>query len=199
MANAISHGIGIIAVLAFSPLLFLKANSQNSNLILPAISAYVFGLLMVFTFSTLYHATFEPTAKKILRIFDHISIFLLIGGTYFPFVVLYAEPERAKWFLGIQWTIILVGIINKIFFTGKFRLLSSLIYIGIGAMVLGIGQGFWQNMPVLSVYFLIGGGLLYVVGVYFYQNQNIKYHHFIWHLFVLGAAKLHFLAVYFAF
>ncbi|ADQ17787.1 Hly-III family protein [Leadbetterella byssophila DSM 17132] len=199
MANALSHGIGIILILAFSPLLFLKAHSSGIEYLPEAVSLYVFGLLMVFTFSTLYHATQNPVAKGILRVFDHISIFLLIAGTYLPLVLLHAEPLRAKWLLGIQWVVIAAGLVNKIWFTGRFRLLSSFVYIGLGVMVLAMGEQFWSNLPDVSFYLVIGGGLMYLFGVLFYQIRRWQYNHFIWHLFVLAAAILHFLAVYFSF
>jgi len=199
LANALSHGIGIILILAFSPLLFLKAYESQVPYLVPAVSFYVFGLLMVFTFSTLYHATENPLAKSVLRIFDHISIFLLIGGTYLPLVILHADPVRARWLLVVQWIVIVAGIINKVLFTGRFRLLSSLVYIGLGVMVLAMGEKFWSGLPPVSLYLLVGGGLLYLFGVLFYQVRSWQYNHFIWHLFVLAAAILHFLSVWFAF
>lgn len=199
LANALSHGIGIILILSFSPLLFLKAYDSGIPLLTGAVSFYVFGLLMVFTFSTLYHATENPVAKSVLRIFDHISIFLLIGGTYLPLVLLHADPVRARWLLIVQWIVIVAGVINKALFTGRFRLLSSLVYIGLGVMVLAMGEKFWSGLPPLSLYFLVGGGLMYLFGVLFYQIRTWQYNHFIWHLFVLAAAILHFLSVWFAF
>lgn len=199
LANALSHGIGIILILAFSPLLFLKAYGSGVPFLTAAVSFYVFGLLMVFTFSTLYHATENPLAKSVLRIFDHISIFLLIGGTYLPLVLLHADPVRAKWLLIVQWIVIGAGIVNKALFTGRFRLLSSLVYIGLGVMVLAMGEKFWSGLPAVSLYLLVAGGLLYLFGVLFYQIRTWQYNHFIWHLFVLAAAILHFLSVYLAF
>lgn len=199
MANALSHGLGLILVLAFSPLLYLKAHGSGIPFLTLAVSLYVFGLLMVFSFSTLYHATQHPVAKGILRIFDHISIFLLIAGTYLPLVLLHADPVRAKWLLWTQWVVILAGLVNKIWFTGRFRLLSSLVYIGLGVMVLAIGEQFWASIPRDSFYYLVGGGAMYLLGVVFYQFRKWQYNHFIWHLFVLAAAVLHFLAVYFSF
>lgn len=199
LANALSHGIGIILILAFSPLLFLKAYESAIPFLTAAVSFYVFGLLMVFTFSTLYHATENPVAKSILRIFDHISIFLLIGGTYLPLVLVHADPVRAKWLLITQWIVIAAGVINKVLFTGRFRLLSSLVYIGLGVMALALGEKFWFGLPAASFYLLVGGGLLYLFGVLFYQIRTWQYNHFIWHLFVLAAAILHFLSVFFAF
>ena len=199
LANALSHGFGILLILAFSPLLIFKAYNSQLEYLPHAVSMYVLSLLMVFTFSTIYHATANPVAKAILRKFDHISIFFLIGGTYLPFVLVHADPQRAQLLLGIQWVVIVAGVINKIWFTGRFRLLSSIVYIGLGAMVLLMGEKFWNSLPDLSIYLLIGGGLTYFFGVYFYQSTRYTYNHFIWHVFVLIAAVLHFLAVYFSF
>lgn len=199
LANALSHGIGIILILAFSPLLVYKAFTSGVDMLPLAVCAYIFSLLMVFTFSTMYHAVINPVSKAILRILDHISIFFLIGGSYFPFVLLYADHERAKWLLTIQWIVIVAGIINKVWFTGRFRLLSSLVYIGLGGMALLLGDKFWSGLPALSLYLLVGGGLTYFFGVFFYQYRKWQYNHLIWHIFVLIAAILHFLAIYFAF
>ena len=198
LANSVSHGVGIILTLTFAPLLFIKAVQNDTQYLPLAISGYVFGLLSVFSLSTLYHAAVNPMAKYALKKLDHISIFFLIGGTYLPFVLVHADPVRAIWLLSIQWLVILIGIVNKIWFIGKFQLLSLFTYIGLGLMVLGLGRSFWESMPNISVYLLAGGGLLYLIGTIFYQIRSIKYNHFIWHLFVLSAAILHYLAVYFS-
>lgn len=196
IANALSHGIGVILALAFGPLLVTMAqNSGVKNLGLGT-AAYTLGIFMVFSFSTLYHAVFNPVAKRALRILDHISIFFLIGGTYIPFIILFTEPNTAKTFFIVQWSLIALGIIKKVFYTGRFRLLSSLIYIFIGCMIFFFDRGFWGRIPDVPFYFLVAGGLSYLVGVIFYQNQKIPYNHFIWHLFVLFAAIFHFVAVF---
>jgi hemolysin III len=196
IANALSHGIGVILTLAFAPLLVsMAANSEIKNLGLGT-AAYCLGLLMVFSFSTLYHAVFNPIAKRALRVFDHISIFFLIGGSYIPFIILYTDAPTARLFFIVQWSLIFLGIIKKVFYTGSFRLLSSLIYIFIGCMIFFFDRGFWGRIPDVPFYFIVAGGMSYLVGVVFYQNQKIPYNHFIWHLFVLFAAIFHFVAVY---
>jgi hemolysin III len=173
LANALSHGLGILFTIVASPVLVAMVVPKSNPTL---------------TFSTLYHAFDNPLVKKTLRIFDHISIFFLIGGSYAPFIVLCTSPQTAFWFLIAQWTLIALGIVIKVFYTGKYRLLSSINYIFIGCMVFFLGSDFWNNMPEKSIYFLATGGLLYLVGVIFYQNRKIPYNHFIWHLFVLSAA-----------
>lgn len=195
VANSILHGLGILFTIVATPVLVSMASSKASPLLLFAVPFYCFTLLLMFTFSTLYHAFSNPIAKKVLRVFDHISIFFLIGGTYAPFIVLFTPPQTALYFFVIQWTLITLGIVKKIFYTGQFRLVSSLIYIFIGCMVFFLGNDFWGQLPQNSIYLLVGGGASYLIGVIFYQNQKIPYNHFIWHLFVLFAAVLHYFAV----
>lgn len=195
MANAISHGFGILLTLTASPVLITGAVQTKNPTLAFGVAFYCFTILMMFTFSTLYHAFSNPLVKKTLRIFDHISIFFLIGGTYVPFVILFTSAQTAFWFLIIQWLLILLGVVKKIFFTGKFRLLSTLIYIFIGSLVFFLGSDFWNLMPHNSIYLLTTGGILYLIGTIFYQNQKIPYNHFIWHLFVLFAVFCHYFAV----
>ncbi len=196
IANAFSHGLGIILTLSFGPLLITKAQNTGIKGLGFGVALYCFGLLMVFTFSTLYHAFSNPLAKRALRVFDHISIFFLIGGSYIPFVILFTNSQTAHLFFVIQWSLIALGILKKVFYTGRFRLLSSLIYIFIGCMIFFFDFGFWKRIPNIPFYFVVTGGLSYLLGVVFYQNQKIPYNHFIWHLFVLFAAVCHFVGVY---
>ncbi len=198
MANALSHGFGILLTLIASPVLIASTIETQNPTLTFGVAFYCFTILLMFTFSTLYHAFANPLVKKTLRIFDHISIFFLIGGTYIPFVILYTPTQTAQWFLGIQWTLIGFGVVKKIFFTGQFRLLSTLIYIFIGCLVFFLGSSFWNLMPSKSIYLLATGGILYLIGTIFYQNQKIPYNHFIWHLFVLFAVFCHYFAVLFA-
>lgn len=195
LANALSHGLGILFTIIASPVLIVLATQKSNDSLTLAVALYCFSMLQLFTFSTLYHAFANPLVKKILRIFDHISIFFLIGGTCIPFVVLFTSHQTAFWFFIIQWTLILAGVILKIFYTGKFRLLSTLIYIFIGCLTVFLGKDFFSQMPQISIYLLLAGGIFYLGGTIFYQNRKIPYNHFIWHLFVLSAAIFHYFAI----
>ena len=195
LANALSHGLGILFTFVASPVLIALAVQKSNPTLTFVVAFYCFTILLMFTFSTLYHAFANPLIKKTLRVFDHISIFFLIGGTYAPFIVLFTPPQTAFWFFVIQWSLIALGVIKKIFYTGKFRLLSTLLYIFIGCLVFFLGTGFWTQLPDKSIYLLVGGGLFYLIGVIFYQNRKIPYNHFIWHLFVLSAAIFHYFGI----
>ncbi len=195
MANALSHGLGILLTVIASPVLISWTIQAKNPTLTFGVAFYCFTILLMFTFSTLYHGFSNPLVKKTLRVFDHISIFFLIGGTYVPFVLLFTPPQTALWFLIIQWGLISLGVVKKVFFTGQYRLLSTLIYIFIGCLVFFLDSSFWNLMPYKSIYLLAAGGILYLIGTVFYQNQKIPYNHFIWHLFVLFAAFCHYFAV----
>lgn len=195
MVNALSHGLGILLTVVASPVLIARVVQTNNPTLTFGVAFYCFTILLMFTFSTLYHAFSNPLVKKTLRIFDHISIFFLIGGTYVPFIILFTSSQTAFWFFIIQWTLIALGVVKKVLFTGQFRLISTLIYIFIGCMVIFLGSSFWNLMPENSIYLLIAGGILYLIGTVFYQNQKNQYNHFIWHLFVFFAAFCHYFAV----
>ncbi len=194
--NALSHGMGFLLTIVAAPLAIAKAVQTNQANLIFGVTFYCFSLLCMFAFSTVYHAFQDIETKATIRKFDHIAIFVLIGGSYIPFVILYTPVNTAFWFFTSQWTLIALGIIKKFFLTGKFRLLSSIIYIFIGCMVFFLGADFWRQIPSNAINYLVAGGLLYLVGVIFYQNTKIKNNHFIWHLFVLFAAFSHFWAVY---
>ena len=195
MANALTHGIGIIYGIASIPVLSaIGAHTGNVAGIVGA-TIYAFSFIMLFMFSTLYHSTQNENAKKILRTCDHISIFFLIAGTYTPFLLIYMLNPFGITLLSIQWSLVLIGIIFKVFFTGRFKVVSTLIYVAMGWLLLVGGEQFFVVLPTPALVMLMVGGGLYTLGCIFYLNKKIFYHHAIWHLFVLSAAICHYVAV----
>jgi len=195
MANALTHGIGILFGIASIPVLSaIGADTGNIAGIVGA-TIYAFSFLMLFTFSTLYHSTQNPDAKKILRIFDHISIYFLIAGTYTPFLLVYMLDAFGITLLSIQWSLVLVGVIFKAFFTGRFKVASTLIYVAMGWLLLVGGKRFFVVLPTPTLVMIIVGGVLYTLGSVFYLSKKMSNHHAIWHLFVLCAAICHYVAV----
>jgi hemolysin III len=150
---------------------------------------------MLFSSSVLYHSTQNIDAKRILRAFDHISIFFLIAGTYTPFLLIYMLDGFGITLLSIQWSLALLGVIFKIFFTGRLKIASTLIYIAMGWLLLVGGKRFFEELPTSVLVMVIVGGGLYTLGCIFYLNKKIYHHHAIWHLFVLSAAICHYVAV----
>lgn len=194
-ANALIHGIGAVLFLSAAPILFMNPELHgNTNTSWPVV-LYVFCLLMTYFSSTVYHSIAVPDYKRILRIFDHVSIFLLIGGTFTPIIV-YNMGDWNGWpFLAVFWGAMICGIVLKIFFTGKYKLVSTIIYVGvawIGAMFSG---PVIHNMSQPVLIYLIIGGIFYTGGTIFYMQKKLVFHHAIWHLFVLAGSAAHYFAV----
>lgn len=199
LANTLTHLAGVLLFCALIPFLISKGLEDAHRPNLWALLVFSFGLLTVYSSSTLYHFAQNPGIKRALRIWDHISIYFLIGGTYTPLVVKYLDPGYAQWFLLVLWGLIAVGVAFKLFFTGKYDIISTLSYLGLGWMALFIIQPFIDNAPSNVLLMIVLGGLCYTVGVIFYVWKRFKYHHAVWHVFVLGGSIHHFLAVKFAY
>lgn len=192
--NTLTHLIGAVAFLAGGIYLLWQCYASKQALLLP-IGIYTASLIMMFLVSSIYHATRQPDKKRFWQIIDHCCIFLLIGGTYVPIIMHYIKNETGSMFLTAMWTIILSGILLKIFFTGRYIFLSTAIYLALGWMGMLIIQPIINLVPLTVVSLLGIGGAFYTIGVYFYRNDRIPYNHTIWHLFVLGGAAFHFGAI----
>ncbi|MBY0476711.1 MAG: hemolysin III family protein [Chitinophagaceae bacterium] len=195
IANSITHGIGIIFGIAALPVLGTLAAAKNNIPAVVGASVYGFCFLLLFTFSTLYHAFQHPRVKKVLHVFDHVSIYFLIAGTYTPFLLNYMMNATGITMLVVLWSLTFLGIFFKLFFTGRFNFISTLIYVGMGWILLFSGKQFFQAVPWPVLLMIIIGGVLYSIGVIFYLWEKLYYHHVIWHLFVLAAAICHYVAV----
>lgn len=195
--NAGTHAIGVLFVLIAMP--FLIINSFHTQIYFLGIGmlVFAFGMLCSYSSSTLYHFYQNPIIKTKLKIFDHISIFLLIGGTYTPIVQKYTDFYTALIFLIVMWSLILGGAILKLFFTGKYKIVSTILYVMLGWMVVFIAQPLSLTMPLVIFYWILAGGLSYTIGAVFYLNDGkIHYGHAIWHCFVLFGSITHFIAIY---
>ena len=196
--NVITHALGILFGLICIPILIISAFNRADTSILAGISIYGFSFLMLFTFSTLFHWTRERKRKDILRILDHISIYFLIAGTYTPFILIFVNNAYGFTLLSVLWSLTLLGTIYKTFFTGKFEIISTVIYLIMGWMLLTGADAFFAKMPFSMIVLIICGGCLYTIGVLFYLWRWFTYHHGIWHLFVLTAAICHYAAIFLA-
>ena len=194
--NAITHGLGILLSLIAIPLLIIKSTQSKDLIMIWGVSIFSFGMLAVYLSSTVYHSLREPKLKRLANIIDHISIFFLIGGTYTPLILHYIPPDTATAFLAIQWSIILAGVVLKLFFTGKYEWLSVALYIMLGWMLIFVIKPLILTMPATIFFWIIGGGICYTTGVIFYVLENKKHAHNIWHCFVLAGTIMHFIAVY---
>jgi len=150
---------------------------------------------MVFTFSSLFHWHTKAKIRKLFMILDHISIYFLIAGTYTPFILIFINNSFGFMLLSVLWSLTLIGIFFKIFYTGRFEYLSTIIYLLMGWMLLTGAREFFANMPHSIVVLILTGAGLYSIGVLFYLWRFFAYHHAVWHLFVLSAAICHFSAI----
>ncbi len=193
--NAITHALGIAFGIISIPVLIMTAISHPGISVLASVSIYGFSFLMVFTFSTLFHWTKQGRRKDILRILDHISIYFLIAGTYTPFILIFVNNTFGFTLLAVLWTLTIIGTIYKTFFTGRFEVVSTLIYVIMGWILFTGGKTFFANMPFSVIVLIICGGCLYTIGVIFYLCRGFAYHHGVWHLFVLSGAICHYAAI----
>jgi hemolysin III len=194
IANAVSHGIGAALAIAMLVILVVLAGDLAE-----ALSALAFGVAMVALYlaSTLYHS-FPERMRRVSTVFqrlDHSSIFVLIAGTYTPFIVLAARSQKGYILLGVLWAITILGIVMKSIWIDRFHVLHVILYVIMGWSVLFVWNDIQPNLG-NSLWLLLAGGISYTVGVAFYASR-FRYAHFIWHLFVLGGSITHFLAVTF--
>lgn len=194
--NTVTHGLGFALGLVAVPLLIFRANQYAERYIYWGTVVFGVGWLMMYLASTLYHFVEEGKAKRVFRIWDHVSIYILTASTYTPLVMKYVAPTTALWFLSIMWLIVIVGSALKIFFTGRFDVLSLILYLCFGWMAVFIVKPIMTNMPLEIFWWVLGGGVVYTAGVVFYVWEKLPYHHGIWHCFVLGGTILHFTAIY---
>lgn len=195
-ANALSHGFGLVLGLIGIPFLLTKAISMNEAPPIIGTIAFSLGILMVYSFSTLYHAAKNSSKKAKLQVLDHVSIYFLIAGSYTPMVLAILKPEKAILFLSIIWGSVLIGTFFKLFFTKKFKTLSLIIYLTMGWLAVFFFNDLREKLPFETLFWIGVGGASYTIGVFFYVNSNKLFYHSIWHLFVLGGTAAHFIAVF---
>ena len=192
--NTLTHFIGfVLSVIGLPVLLFYNQNLTGFSL--ESILFFEFGMICLYAASTLYHYTTDIKLKRKLRIFDHVSIFYLIAGSYAPIclITLY-KGNGLKIFIAVL-AIALIGTVFKIFFTGKFDKLSLLLYLAMGWLVVLDFKNVFNALEFNGLMLLGLSGLLYSFGTVFYSLEKMKYSHAIWHLFVLGGSASHYFLV----
>lgn len=204
IVNAITHGIGIIFSIVALVLMVVYAACYGNAWQVVSVSIYGSTLIILYTVSTLYHAITNEKAKKVLRVIDHISVYLLIAGTYTPFTLIILRQNGAiGWIIfGIVWGIALIGMTLSSFLIGKkFTKIQTLLYIFLGWIIIwafpSILSVMKTNNAIAGIYWLLAGGILYTVGTIFYIMKKKKYFHSIWHIFVLLGTICHFISVMF--
>lgn len=194
ISNSISHGITALSAIGGMVVLLVFGAKSDKEWSLFSALFYGLSLVALYTFSTLYHSITHTKAKKVFNILDHCGIFLLIAGTYTPVLLISIGGFTGWLFFGIQWSMALIGILLKVFFTGKYNLLSTLLYAIMGWIIVFKIDLVKASLPDPAFWLLVSGGLAYTVGIIFYiVDTRMKYSHFIWHLFVMAGSILHFI------
>ena len=197
IVNSITHGIGALLSIAALVILIIVAGQHGDIWYLVSFSIYGTTLILLYLSSTLYHSFTNPKIKNLFARFDHISIFLLIAGTYTPILLTSLRGVWGWTLFGIIWAMALAGAIIRSIYVYRFRKLMVAIYLVMGWMAVFAGQQIYEHLSGTSLTFLVLGGLAYSVGVVFYNWRKLPYSHGIWHLFVLAGSILHFFAIYY--
>ncbi|MDR3419027.1 MAG: hemolysin III family protein [Nevskia sp.] len=197
LAHGLTHGIGALLAIAGLTILVAKAAVGGHTRDIVAGSIFGSALVLMYTASTLFHSIPLPATKRVLRIIDHCLIYVLIAGTYTPFTLLALRGGLGWGLFGFTWGLALVGTVFKIFTTGRFEALSLLIYLLMGWCGLVAVKPLLHAMSPGGLWLLLAGGLCYSFGVIFYAWERLRYHHAIWHGFVLAGSICHYLSVLF--
>jgi hemolysin III len=194
-ANALIHGVGIIASLTGGAVLITLAAVFGDTTRVVGAAVFVFTLVLLYTASTLYHVVPHERHKSRLKVLDHCAIFLLIAGTYTPFTLVALRGTWGWALFGSIWSLAVLGIAFKLFYTGRFRRASTVIYLAMGWLIVVAVGPLSQALPSWTLACLIGGGVVYSLGTPFYLSRRVPYAHAIWHAFVLGGSVLHYAAI----
>ncbi|MCK5673827.1 MAG: hemolysin III family protein [Spirochaetales bacterium] len=195
LANAGTHGLGILLSIAATVMMIVKIDSTDSQVSLTGALIFGFSMILLYSSSTFYHLSKGPVAKRLLRIMDHSTIYFLIAGTYTPIAL--TVGGGAGWgIFGIEWGLTILGITFTLFFWGRYGLLHVLFYIIMGWMAVFIWNPLMETVTRPFIILMISGGLSYTLGTIVYGMKKMPFHHAIWHLFVLAGSVLLFLAIY---
>ena len=195
VVNALTHGFGAAAALAGGAVLITLAALYGDGWQL--VSAIVFGLclLLLYIASTLYHAIQHPVAKARLKVFDHCAIYLLIAGTDTPFTLVGLRGPWGWSLFAAIWALAFAGVAFKLFYTGRFKLLSTLFYIAMGWLVVVAIKPLLGALDAWTFGWLLAGGVFYTLGTVFYHRPSLPYAHAIWHMFVIAGSVCHYISV----
>jgi hemolysin III len=195
--NVYSHIFGIVLSIIGLVALVIHANADGNVWHIVSFSIFGFSLILLYTASSVYHHAKDPVIRGRLRVFDHASIYVLIAGTYTPFTLITLSGTVGWVIFGVAWSMALTGIILKLFFTGRFKIISTSMYIFMGWMVVFAINPLIENLPSTGLYLLVAGGLAYTIGAVLYSIKAIPLNHAMFHILILVGSFCHFLSVYF--
>ena len=195
IANSISHGVGAILSLTGLVVLIIYAGKTADSL--KATSLVIFGisLTLLYLMSLFSHALTHPKVKKFFQIMDYSSIFVLIAGSYTPILVNILREGQGMTVLAVVWGIAIGGVLFKIFLIGKYEFISMVLYLSMGWLAVFFISDFIRKVPLDFLLWIFAGGISYTVGTIFYLATKMRYHHFVWHIFVLIGGFCHYIAI----
>lgn len=194
--NIWSHAFGIFLSIIALVLLIIKAVQQDNIWMMISFPIFGVSLILLYLASTLYHASKEPQKRFKLKVFDHAAIYVLIAGSYTPFTLVSLNGETGWLIFSMVWVMAFTGIILKLFFTGKFKIVSTAMYVLMGWLIVFYFQDLTASLHEKGVFYLILGGISYTIGAILYSIKKIKFNHAIFHFFVLAGSFCHFLSIY---
>lgn len=197
IANAVTHGVGFGLSIACLVLLVVFSSLRRGSWEIVSCSIYGATLVILYLASTLYHSIRMPRVRKVLKIIDHAAIYLLIAGTYTPYLLVPLRGAFGWSLLGAVWGLAIAGMIFQALFIGRFKVISTISYVAMGWMVVATIVPLLKVLPVMAVVWMAIGGACYTLGVVFYVWHRLKFAHAIWHLFVLAGSLCHFFGVLF--
>jgi hemolysin III len=196
IASALTHGFGAVAALAGGVVLITIAALRGDGWQLAAAVVFAASMFLLYIASTLYHAIPHPRAKSALKVLDHCAIYLLIAGTYTPFTLVGLRGDVGRNLFIAIWALAAAGIVFKLFFTGRFKPLSTGVYVAMGWMVLLAIRPVMAALDGWTLGWLLAGGVAYTLGTVFYHRPSMRYSHAVWHLFVVAGTVCHYIAVF---
>lgn len=197
IANSVTHGIGIVLALGALGILIARAVTYGGAWHIVGVSVYGSTLILLYTASTLYHGVRRPRLKDRFQVLDHAAIYILIAGTYTPFTLVNLRGPWGWSIFGVVWCLALIGIAGQLSRPARWRKASLLLYLGMGWTILVAIGPLIASVEPGGIALLFLGGLSYTFGIGFYRWETLKFHHAVWHLFVLAGSTLHFFAVLF--
>jgi len=196
IANSTIHGFGAVLSALGLALLIIRAARIGDPWCMVSFTIFGATMVLLYVSSTLYHAMIPPRARKVFKILDHAAIYLLIAGSYTPFLLVSLRGPWGWSLIGIVWGLAIAGVLFKVFYAGRYKLVSTLIYLGLGWLCVVAIKPLLSQVPAGGLIWMLAGGLAYSGGTVFYLWRGMKYHHAVWHIFVLIGTTCHFWAVY---
>ena len=195
--NVISHGIGLILSCIVFPFLIIKSLDFNGFWKPVSFIIYGLSLIILYAASTFYHAAKDPKKRRKLNIFDHAAIYVLIAGSYSPFCLVGLDTTLGWYMFLFVWLFALIGVVLKLFFTGRFDKISTIMYLLMGWQVVLFIKPLMKSLTTEGLQLLIAGGVFYSIGAVLYSIKKLPYNHAIFHVFVLLGSLSHFIAIYY--